>query len=814
MSVVASLRGIASILPFLPTSPVTLKEVKVTPQIWVSHKWNLRLGLVSGHLSVGLGVLMLLIFLPSMYCQLESMYYSFHEIIIPKRLTVQERDKPVEKLSYMVLMQGQKQLVHLKVKRDYFVNDFPVYSYHNGMPRQEIPFLSQDCHYEGYIEGVPGSFVSVNTCSGLRGVLIKEETSYSIEPLLSSKGFEHVLYIMVRQPRVFCSVTSKDSQAVASQQQKSRKPLDNLWSHTKYVEMFVVVNHQRFHMWRSNMSVTVQAVVDIIALANSFTRGINTVVVLMGMEIWTEGDLIEVPVDLQVTLRNFNRWRQEQLWNRAKHDVAHMIVGHQSGEYSGQAFLGGACSSGFAAAVESFHHEDVLLFAALMVHELGHNLGIQHDLPACLCKDRHFCLMHENITKESGFSNCSSDYFHRFLQDHKGACLFNKPWSQSHQRHKRREAQCGNGVVEEKEECDCGSACDSHPCCEPTCTLKEGAECGDGLCCHKCNFKKKGVLCRPDKDVCDLPEYCNGTSGECPANSYKQDGTPCDRIYYCSGGQCRNPDKQCTDIYGYPARSAPKDCYISMNTKGNRFGNCGLTTGSNSGYGMCTDDDIFCGKLICTGVDYLPPVKPQHTLIQVPYGEDWCWSMDAYNTTDIPDYGDVQSGTYCAPNKVCMDYTCTDHTILQYNCEPQDMCHGKGVCNNLRHCHCDDGFAPPDCRSPGNGGSVDSGPVGKLLDQNFSVFSSSSGGKRMEEDEMDMKVVLLVVPIFLVLLLCGLMLIAYLWSEVQSVVGSSSSSSTSLSESSTPPEQRQPGPAEKAPPPPAGEAPPPPTGEA
>ncbi|XP_004444006.2 PREDICTED: disintegrin and metalloproteinase domain-containing protein 1a-like, partial [Ceratotherium simum simum] len=333
----------------------------------------------------------------------------------------------------MLFMQGQKQLIHLKVKRDYFVDNFPVFSYHDGSLGQEMPFISRDCHYEGYIEGIPGSFVSVNTCSGLRGILIKGGKSYGIEPMDSSKRFEHVLYTMAHEAGISCSVTSEDSQvASTSQQQGSRKPhspqaLSYLWSHTKYVEMFVVVNNQRFQMWGSNINETVQRVMDIIALANSFTRGINTEVVLAGMEIWTEGDLIEVPVDLQVTLKNFNSWRQEKLFQRVKHDVAHMIVGHRPEEDMGQAFLNGACSSGFAAAVESFHHEDVLLFAALMVHELGHNLGIQHDHSACICKDTRFCLMHENITKESGFSNCSSDDFYQFLLELKGACLFNKP---------------------------------------------------------------------------------------------------------------------------------------------------------------------------------------------------------------------------------------------------------------------------------------------------------------------------------------------------------------------------------------------------
>ncbi|KFO23574.1 Disintegrin and metalloproteinase domain-containing protein 1 [Fukomys damarensis] len=656
-----------------------------------------------------------IVLLPSIHGHLGPGHYSSYEIVIPKSLTVKGTEDPAEKTSYTLLMQGRKQRVHLKVRRDYFVHDFPVYSYHNGILGQEIPSISHDCHYEGYIEGVPGSFVSVNTCSGLRGILIKEQTSYVIEPILSSKRFEHALYSVAQQAPVSCSISPRDSQAVStSQQQESRKPhdlqaLSYLWSRTKYVEMFVVVNNQRFQMWGSDVNETVQRVVDVVALANVFTRGINTEVVLAGMEIWTEGDLTEVPGDLQVTLRNFNSWRQGELLPRVRHDVAHMIVGHHPGGTWGQAFLSGACTSGFAAAVEAFHHEDALLFAALMVHQLGHNLGIQHDHSACVCKGRHFCLMHETVTKESGFSNCSSDYLYRFLHEHKGACLFNKPRCKSRG---RRDANCGNGEVEAPEECDCGSACDGDPCCEPTCKLKENAQCSRGLCCDKCSFKKEGVVCRFAHRECDLSEYCDGNSAECPEDSYKQDGTLCDRIYYCFEGQCRYPDLQCLNLYGYPARSAPEACYLSMNSKAHQFGNCGHPT-ENAAYINCTGDDIFCGKLICTDVQALPRRMSHYTLIQVAHGDDWCWSMDAYNTTD----DDVEHGSYCAPNKICDGYVCTEYSVLHHDCDSELLCHGNGVCNNLRHCHCNDGFAPPDCRYPGYGGSVDSGPVPKPLNR-------------------------------------------------------------------------------------------------
>ncbi|XP_006735819.1 disintegrin and metalloproteinase domain-containing protein 1a-like [Leptonychotes weddellii] len=715
-SVAAPLRHFASSLSSLQKYQVVTYEAGRVLQTWVPQmKGSRRALVVPGPSCVRLGIMLVLvlIFLPSLYCDPGSVYYSSYETVIPKGLTVKGREDPGEKASYMLLMQGQKQVIHLKAKRDYFVNNFPVFSYHNGVLGQETPFISYDCHYEGYIEGVPGSFVSLNTCSGLRGILIKEGKPYGIEPMDTSKRFEHVLYTMAHQARVSCSVTSKGSQVVStSRQQGSRKPrslqaLSSFWSHTKYVEMFVVVNNQRFQMWGSNVNETVQRVMDITALANIFSREINTEVVLAGMEIWTEGDLIEVPADLRVTLRNFNSWRQEKLFHRVKHDVAHMIVGHHPEEDVGHAFLNGACSRGFAAAVEAFHQEDILLFAALMVHELGHNLGIQHDHSACICKDKRFCLMHENITKESGFSNCSSDHFSQFLREHKGACLFNKPRPRGRL---RRQATCGNGVLDYNEECDCGPDCGNNPCCDLTCRLKEKAKCSPGPCCNDtCQYSVKGSMCRPSSGECDLPEYCDGTSDRCPTNTYKQDGTSCQRVHYCIQGVCKTPDFQCLSVFGFPARSAPEDCYIHMNTKGDRFGNCGLPTSGNQEYVKCTGENIYCGKIICTNVKNVPSIKPMETMIQVPHKDDWCWSMDAYNDTDIPDDGYVQIGTLCAPEKICMNNSCINHDVLNYDCDTEEMCNGRGVCNNLKHCHCEAGYAPPDCKTVGTGGSVDSG---------------------------------------------------------------------------------------------------------
>ncbi|KAM4827341.1 disintegrin and metalloproteinase domain-containing protein 1a-like [Thomomys bottae] len=718
MSVVTSLRVSASILPSLWKRRVALEAVEAMFQTWAPQTKGWRLGLVPGLGCVRLAAMLLLgvILLPSTHCDLESVYGSSYEIVIPESLTVQTGEGPDRRASYMLVMQGQKQLVHLQVKTDHFVSGFPVYSYHRGTLEQATPEISQNCHYEGYLEGVPHSFVSVNTCSGLRGLLIKEETSYGIEPMLSSQQFEHVLYTVAHQTPASCRVASTHSPVVSTGRQQERaKPhnlqvLPHLWSHTKYVEMFVVVSYQRFRMWGSDIDDTVRGVLDIIALANSFTRGLNTKVVLAGVEIWTEGDLIEVPVDLQATLRNFNNWRREELLPRAPHDVAHMILGHHPGENMGQAFLNGACSSGFAAAVESFHHEDALLFAALMVHQLGHNLGMQHDHPACMCQGKPFCLMHENVTKGLGFSNCSSDDYYRFLRQHKGACLFNEP---QHKSRKHRSATCGNGVIEPPEQCDCFKGCSSNPCCTSDCKLKRNAECSVESCCSNCLILKSGYMCRPIFGACDLPEYCDGTSAVCPQDRYIEDGFPCNDIYYCLKGHCMDYDSQCMHVFGETARSASRACYLSMNSKGNRFGHCGRDSKSSGGFVKCLDHNIQCGKIVCMSVTSMPKIKSGETLLQVPYEGDYCWTLDDSKLAAVPENGDVWDGTICGDKKVCQGYTCITSEVKQPRCNLDTMCNSRGVCNDLMHCHCKPGTAPPDCRNKGNGGSLDSGPPEK-----------------------------------------------------------------------------------------------------
>lgn len=115
--------------------------------------------------------------------------------------------------------------------------------------------------------------------------------------------------------------------------------------------------------------------------------------------------------------------------------------------------------------------------------------------------------------------------------------------------------QCGNGILEPGEECDPGSNRNS-PCCDATtCKLKSGAVCDPGTsscCTSSCQYAPSGQVCRPAvNDQCDIAETCTGSSGDCPEDKTKPDGTSCgDNGLACASGFCTSRDEQCKTLGG------------------------------------------------------------------------------------------------------------------------------------------------------------------------------------------------------------------------------------------------------------------------
>uniref|UniRef100_A0A8C7BTJ0 ADAM metallopeptidase domain 33 n=1 Tax=Neovison vison TaxID=452646 RepID=A0A8C7BTJ0_NEOVI len=307
---------------------------------------------------------------------------------------------------------------------------------------------------------------------------------------------------------------------------------------------------------------------------------------------------------------------------------------------------------------------------------------------------------------------CSRRQLRAFFRKGGGACLSNAPDSGL----LVPRARCGNGLVEDGEECDCGASqeCPDACCFAHNCSLRAGAQCTHGDCCARCLLKPAGVPCRGAVGDCDLPEFCTGASPYCPPDFYLLDGSPCaGGRGYCWNGACPTLEQQCQQLWGPGSSPAPEACFQIVNSAGDAHGNCGED--SKGGFVPCAQRDAQCGKLQCLGGEQQP--RPSHTVrvdSTIGLGSDEVTCRGVFVMPgvqlDVLDLGLVEPGTQCGPSMVCQDRRCRNTTFWQLE-QCLAACHGRGVCNSNQNCHCAPGWAPPFCDKRGFGGSVDSGPM-------------------------------------------------------------------------------------------------------
>ncbi|XP_038649003.1 disintegrin and metalloproteinase domain-containing protein 12-like [Scyliorhinus canicula] len=265
-------------------------------------------------------------------------------------------------------------------------------------------------------------------------------------------------------------------------------------------------------------------------------------------------------------MSRFLHWRRNTLLPRLHNDNAHLAIGGIfKGGISGLATFGGICSVEQSGGVNTDIRSSYLGLAAVLAHEIGHNLGMSHDTASrnCNCPTPAGCIMEEAIgfSLPSIFSSCSKQDLERSMLTGRGICLYNLPNLDN----LVGGPVCGNMYVEKGEECDCGIPAEcSDSCCDPaSCKLKPAAKCSSlGACCENCEFLPAATLCRPSRGECDLPEFCRGDSSDCPENVYLKDGHTCSNgNLYCSDGTCQSAEKQCQDIWGkgeYRLSESPK----------------------------------------------------------------------------------------------------------------------------------------------------------------------------------------------------------------------------------------------------------------
>ncbi|XP_070590561.1 disintegrin and metalloproteinase domain-containing protein 20-like [Erythrolamprus reginae] len=663
-----------------------------------------------------IGLLWLLMFLSNLAVATRQILprgfiYTSYEVTIPQ-LLIQEPGQPEgQNVTCLLRFEGKNIIMHLTQKKNFVPKHLPIFTYSKeGDLQLDYPFFRDDCYYHGVVQDRPFSLVTLSICSGdIKGILQLENKTYEIEPVQGSSTFQHVIFRLEEKRAAFqlrCGLTEEEQQHQDTMFQNIENVVsktaskEDWWLRTRYVEIAFVIEYKRYLMFAKNETIIALQVLDIIHIANSFYEPLSIQLSVAGLEIWSQKNFIMISPAIDSTLHDFTEWRRDFLVNHLKSDVGHLFA-YKSFEFSlGSAYVGTVCDERMGSAVISYKTTSLSIISSIFAHELGHNLGMQHDRQYCSC-GKAYCIMTPLHSVTDKFSNCSyNDYFLKM----NAPCLLGPP--EPDRIFQIR--SCGNKVVDKEEQCDCGSEaeCKLDPCCQSTCTFRSGVSCAFGECCDKCQYLKSGTICRKKTNFCDLPEYCNGTSELCPEDVYMQDGAPCSNDAYCYHGNCTSEDKQCKMIFGVSAKTATDTCFKEMNAKGDRFGNCGHKHGI---YHKCQTKNTLCGRIQCDNVRILPSLEEHNAIIQVSLGDKQCWTTDYRSEMKTADIGAVTDGSPCGKNRMCINRKCVNVSLLNYDCN-FTKCHNRGVCNSHKHCHCDYGWGPPDCLQKGHGGSIDSGP--------------------------------------------------------------------------------------------------------
>ncbi|WVN87729.1 uncharacterized protein L203_102924 [Cryptococcus depauperatus CBS 7841] len=279
-------------------------------------------------------------------------------------------------------------------------------------------------------------------------------------------------------------------------------------------------------------------------------------------EAWNVGCGSNITLDER--LSRFSAWRGRKSQDGA--GLWHLMSACPTDSEVGVAWLGTLCQSAASQQNGQTVSGTGISTAtktewSLVAHEVGHGFGAIHDCtsscslssPCCplttssCSANGRFIMNPTTSSSEQIFSGCTlgnvcTNLGNRVVDT---SCL-ESPGGRSVVSLK----QCGNGIVEDGEDCDPGGNVTSACCDSSTCKFKPNAKCdpSNSLCCtSQCHLAPANTSCRAAvHPICDIPETCSGTSAECPKDKTEKDGKSCGADgLQCASGQCTSLSKQC-----------------------------------------------------------------------------------------------------------------------------------------------------------------------------------------------------------------------------------------------------------------------------
>ncbi|XP_072808746.1 disintegrin and metalloproteinase domain-containing protein 7 isoform X1 [Vicugna pacos] len=633
------------------------------------------------------------------------------QLVYPKRLPlIQKRDvwhthdvdiqeTYEEELLYEIRLNRKTLILHLLKSREFLASNYSeTYYSKKGEAITQHPQTTDHCFYQGSIIHELDSAASISTCKGLRGFFRVYDQRFLIEPVKYSDEGEHLVFRydpkMLYAVNHSCTELNFTRTAVPEGKAKSTEDSKMESIHKeKYIELFIVADNNVYHRNNHPLDKLRSRVWGMVNFVSMLYKTLDIHVMLVGLEIWTNEDKIEIDSNIETTLLRFSAWQKLILKKRKNFDHVMLLSGKWLyTPVQGTSYLGGMCLPYYSSSVVKDLLPDLNVVANRMAHQLGHNLGMQHDDDLCPCTLGK-CVMDSGASIPAlKFSTCSRTQYLQHLEEHKPTCMFNVPFSEKLSDY----PYCGNKNLDDGEECDCGPVQEcANPCCDALkCLLKPGFTCAEGECCDSCQMKKAGSICRPAKDECDFPEVCTGHSSGCPKDQFQVNGFPCKKAKgYCFMGRCPTRDDQCSELFDNDAKDSPGMCY-KMNKKGNKFGYC---KNKEQTLIPCEEKDVKCGKIFCTGGQHasvLGEEKIYHLKKPLKQNGTECKTFFLYHNSK--DFGLVAPGTKCREGMVCSNGECVEIEKVYSSTNCSSQCNENAVDGGELECQCEEEKAPVD----------------------------------------------------------------------------------------------------------------------